>query len=478
VPVILLTLAFAWWFRAGNKWARRAPDWAYSGPVEVTVWSIPTLVILFLGGIAWIGSHDLDPGSALWPASAPPLEVQVVSLDWKWLFIYPDLGVASVNRLVVPAGTPLRLHLTSASVMNSFFVPQLGSQIYTMAGMTTTLHLQAEQAPAPSRDCRRSSAATVSPTCASTPSRRRPAAFTQWVAGVHAGAGALDAARYAQLARPGVAASTPTYGQVAPGLFQSILATSVQPPVTTERGRCNDMLGKLTWDAIPLHDPIPLFAAGLVVFMLVGVLALVTVKGWWPVLWRDWITSVDHKRIGVMYMLLALVMLVRGFVDALMMRTQLALAAGHAQGYLPPEHYDQIFSAHGTIMIFFVAMTFMVGLMNFVVPLQIGARDVAFPVLNSVSFWLTAAGVLLVNVSLVVGEFARTGWLAYPPLSELAYSPGRGRRLLPVVAADLGRGHAALGHQPHHHHPEDAHAGHGLFAACPSSPGLRWRPTC
>ena len=186
------------------------------------------------------------------------------------------------------------------------------------------------------------------------------------------------------------------------------------------------MFGKLTWDAIPLHDPIPLFAAGLVLLTIVGVLALVTFKGWWPVLWGDWITSVDHKRIGVMYVVLGLVMLVRGFIDALMMRSQLALAAGHAQGYLPPQHYDQIFSAHGTIMIFFVAMTFMVGLMNFAVPLQIGARDVAFPVLNSVSFWLTAAGVLLINVSLVVGEFARTGWLAYPPLSELAYSPGVG----------------------------------------------------
>ena len=186
------------------------------------------------------------------------------------------------------------------------------------------------------------------------------------------------------------------------------------------------MFGKLTWDAIPLHEPIPLFAAALVVLALAGVLLLVTVKGWWPVLWGDWITSVDHKRIGVMYVLLALVMLVRGFVDALMMRSQLALAAGHAQGYLPPAHYDQVFSAHGTIMIFFVAMTFMVGLMNFAVPLQIGARDVAFPVLNSVSFWLTASGVLLVNVSLVVGEFARTGWLAYPPLSELQFSPGVG----------------------------------------------------
>jgi len=186
------------------------------------------------------------------------------------------------------------------------------------------------------------------------------------------------------------------------------------------------MFGKLTWDAIPLHEPIPLLAAAVVVLVLAGLLMLATVKGWWPALWGDWITSVDHKRIGVMYVLLALVMLVRGFIDALMMRSQLALAAGDARGYLPPQHYDQVFSAHGTIMIFFVGMTFMVGLMNFAVPLQIGARDVAFPVLNSVSFWLTAAGVLLVNVSLVVGEFARTGWLAYPPLSELAYSPGVG----------------------------------------------------
>jgi cytochrome o ubiquinol oxidase subunit 1 len=186
------------------------------------------------------------------------------------------------------------------------------------------------------------------------------------------------------------------------------------------------MAGKLNWDAFPLHDPIPLAAAVVVLLAVAAVLALVTVKGWWPLLWNDWITSVDHKRIGVMYVLLALVMLVRGFIDALVMRTQLALAAGPAPGYLAPQHYDQIFSAHGTIMIFFVAMAFMVGLMNFAVPLQIGARDVAFPVLNSVSFWLTAAGVLLVNVSLVVGEFARTGWLAYPPLSELAYSPGVG----------------------------------------------------
>jgi cytochrome o ubiquinol oxidase subunit 1 len=186
------------------------------------------------------------------------------------------------------------------------------------------------------------------------------------------------------------------------------------------------MFGRLSWAAIPFDQPVVMIATGTVGLVIFCVLALVTVKGWWPYLWREWITSVDHKRIGVMYIFLALLMLVRGFSDAMLMRSQLALAAGQAQGYLPPEHYDQIFSAHGTIMIFFVAMPFVIGLMNFVLPLQLGVRDVAFPVLNSVSFWLSAAGVLLVNVSLVVGEFARTGWLAYPPLSEVAYSPGVG----------------------------------------------------
>jgi cytochrome o ubiquinol oxidase subunit 1 len=185
------------------------------------------------------------------------------------------------------------------------------------------------------------------------------------------------------------------------------------------------MLGKLTWAAIPFDEPIPLIAAGVVGLVILGVLGLIVIKGWLPYLWREWITSVDHKRIGVMYCLLALVMLLRGFSDAILMRSQQAVAY-QAPGYLPPSHYDQIFSAHGTIMIFFGAMPFMIGLMNFAVPLQLGIRDVAFPTLNSVSFWLTATGALLVNISLVVGEFARTGWLPYPPLSELAYSPGVG----------------------------------------------------
>lgn len=163
----------------------------------------------------------------------------------------------------------------------------------------------------------------------------------------------------------------------------------------------------------------------MMVIAALAVLIPVTYYKKWGYLWSEWLTSVDHKKIGVMYIVIAFIMLLRGFADAIMMRTQLALAY-HAPGFLPPEHYDQIFTAHGVIMIFFMAMTFMVGLMNIIVPLQIGARDVAFPFINSLSFWMTAVSVVLINMSLVIGEFARTGWLAYPPLSELQYSPGVG----------------------------------------------------
>ena len=186
------------------------------------------------------------------------------------------------------------------------------------------------------------------------------------------------------------------------------------------------MFGKLTLSAIPFDVPIVMGAVGFMVLGGLFVLGAITYFRKWGYLWSEWLTSVDHKRIGAMYVLLALVMLLRGFADAIMMRTQLALAQGANHGYLPPEHYDQVFTAHGVIMIFFMAMPFVVGLMNFVVPLQIGARDVAFPYLNSLSFWLTASGALLVNLSLAVGNFARTGWLAYPPLSELSYSPDVG----------------------------------------------------
>ncbi|MBL7241317.1 cbb3-type cytochrome c oxidase subunit I, partial [Komagataeibacter rhaeticus] len=186
------------------------------------------------------------------------------------------------------------------------------------------------------------------------------------------------------------------------------------------------MFGKLTLSAIPYDVPIlvgTFIGAAIAGLAVVG---LITYYGKWGYLWREWLTSVDHKRIGVMYIVVALVALFRGFADAIMMRSQLALAYAGNPGYLPPHHYDQIFSAHGTIMIFFMAMAFMQGLMNIVVPLQIGARDVAFPFVNTLSFWMTTISFLLVNVSLFIGEFSQCGWLAYPPLSEQQFSPGVG----------------------------------------------------
>ena len=186
------------------------------------------------------------------------------------------------------------------------------------------------------------------------------------------------------------------------------------------------MFGKLTLDAIPYHEPIIMVTVAGIILGGLGIAGLITYFGKWQYLWKEWFTSVDHKRLGVMYLILGMIMLLRGFADAVMMRTQQVMASAGGDGILPPHHYDQIFTAHGVIMIFFVAMPLVIGLMNIVVPLQIGARDVAFPFLNNISFWFTAAAVVLINVSLAVGEFAQTGWLAYPPLSGLEYSPGVG----------------------------------------------------
>jgi cytochrome o ubiquinol oxidase subunit 1 len=186
------------------------------------------------------------------------------------------------------------------------------------------------------------------------------------------------------------------------------------------------IFGRLSWDAIPLHEPILIATFAMVAIGGLALLAAITKYRLWGYLWREWFTSIDHKKIGVMYIVLGLVMLLRGFADAIMMRLQQAMAFGDNMGYLPPEHYDQIFTAHGVIMIFFVAMPLVTGFMNYIVPLQIGARDVAFPFLNNFSFWMTACGAGLLMMSLFVGEFAKTGWLAYPPLSGIAYSPDVG----------------------------------------------------
>jgi cytochrome o ubiquinol oxidase subunit 1 len=187
------------------------------------------------------------------------------------------------------------------------------------------------------------------------------------------------------------------------------------------------LFGRLSWDSLAiLHDPIVGGAFVATVVAGIALLAVVTRNRIWGWLWREWFTSIDHKKIGIMYIVLGLVMLLRGFADALMMRLQQAMAFGDNLGYLPPHHYDQIFTAHGVIMIFFVAMPLVTGLMNYLVPLQIGARDVAFPFLNNFSFWMTTSGAALMMASLFLGEFAATGWLAMPPLSGIGFSPGVG----------------------------------------------------
>jgi cytochrome o ubiquinol oxidase subunit 2 len=228
VPVILATGLFAWWFRADNRKAQRLPEWSYAGRIEFVVWAIPSLVVLFLGGIGWISSHDLDPRTRL-QGAATPIEVEVVSLDWKWLFIYPGLGIASVNRLVAPIATPLHFRLTSAGVMNSFFIPQLGSQIYTMAGMATELNLQADdqgtfaglsaQFSGDGFSDMRFEVAAVS-----------VQAFAQWTDATRAHGGSLGAREYADLTRPSHKDAPRTFATVSPHLFEAILANPGAAP--------------------------------------------------------------------------------------------------------------------------------------------------------------------------------------------------------------------------------------------------------
>ena len=235
VPVILLTLAFAWWFRAGNTKATYLPDWEFSGRIEVVVWSIPTLIVAFLGGMAWIASHDLDPGAPI-RSDVPAIKVQVVSLDWKWLFIYPDLHVASVNRLVVPAGAPIDFQLTSATVMNSFFVPQLGTMIYTMSGgMATRLHLLADRPGTYPGFSAQFSGDGFSDMRFDAVALEK-AGFDDWVAKTRTGGGKLDAESYAKLAQPTSAVPPSTYGDVAPGLFETIRMADLPGPETAEAG--------------------------------------------------------------------------------------------------------------------------------------------------------------------------------------------------------------------------------------------------
>ncbi|HEX3364495.1 ubiquinol oxidase subunit II [Phenylobacterium sp.] len=227
VPTILATLGFAWWFRASNTRARYRPQWVYSGRVELVTWSIPILVILFLGGLTWVGSHDLDPARPL-KSTQPAVTVEVVSLDWKWLFIYPDQGVASVNQLVVPAGAPLRLKLTSASVMNTFFVPQLGSMIYTMNGMSGQLYLQADKPGVYAGQSSHFSGDGFSGMQFDV--RAVPATdFKTWIDRTKAAGPALDEQAYGALSKQSTDVAPYTYRAVSPGLYEDIVQQHLPP---------------------------------------------------------------------------------------------------------------------------------------------------------------------------------------------------------------------------------------------------------
>jgi len=225
VPVILATLGFAWWFRAGNARAKYLPDWNFSGHLELIVWAVPTLVITFLGGIAWFGSHSLDPYRAL--PGPKPLEIEVVSLDWKWLFLYPSLGLATVNQLIIPAGTPLHFRLTSSGVMNSFFVPQLGSQIYTMAGMTSQVNLQAD-APGLYRGLSAQFSGAGFADMAFEVRAMSPQAYNRWVAESQAAGAPLDRHGYRDLATPSRNTSPAVYKLADATLFEAIVDGTAQ----------------------------------------------------------------------------------------------------------------------------------------------------------------------------------------------------------------------------------------------------------
>jgi cytochrome o ubiquinol oxidase subunit 2 len=234
IPVIVLTLVFAWWFRARNSQAHYRPDWEYSGRIEMIIWSIPALVILFLGGIAWTGSHDLDPPVPLAESTAP-LDIEVISLDWRWLFIYPHDGIASLNRLVVPAGVPLRFRLTSTTVMNSFFVPQLGSQIYAMPNMVTRLNLEADQPDTFEGLSAQFSGDGFSDMRFDLVSMGSDA-FKDWVSTTKTQGGVLDAKTFEDLAKPAKAEGAQTYAQVSEGLFDRI-SSGHMAVVSPQRGQ-------------------------------------------------------------------------------------------------------------------------------------------------------------------------------------------------------------------------------------------------
>ncbi len=314
IPVILLTLFFGWRYRASNRRAVYAPKWAHSTAIEVVMWTIPALIILQLGILMWRTSHELDPYRPL-KSGVKPIKVEVFALDWKWLFIYPDLGIASVNQLAVPVGTPVNFRITSGSVTNSFFIPQLGTQAYAMAGMQTRLHLIADAPGDYDGMSANFSGKGFSDMTFRTLATSR-AEFDAWVQKLKASPDRLSMDEYAGVAKPSEKQPVRYFSSVDPRLFSNIVArynngnvtdfsdaacrtqTSAETRVQTTE---YVMFGKLTLDAIPFDQPIVMGAAAFMALVVLAVVVMLTKSGRWTRLWIEWLTSVDHKRIGVMY---------------------------------------------------------------------------------------------------------------------------------------------------------------------------------
>ncbi|TNE34397.1 MAG: hypothetical protein EP348_11005 [Alphaproteobacteria bacterium] len=461
LPVILLVPFILWRYRYKNKRARYLPNWEFSAPLEIAMWGVPFLLIVIISTQLWQSTKELDPYRPI-GGDKPPIEVQVVGLDWKWLFIYPEQQIATVGELAFPAGRPVSLALTTDTVMQSFMVPALAGQIYAMPGMITKLHFSA---PAPGtffgENTQFNGTGFTGQKFAA--KAMSEVDFESWVGQVKSTGLPLDQKAYATLGKRGTRAEAVAalgangmpsgvlyFNSVDPAMFRQILhkyhsgapvPPAAQPGAKDYLAEGELMKGDL-WSAIfgrlgPNSFPFTaafenpttsdLIAAGAAAVVVIGGLVAFLLITWlrkWDILWRDWLTSTDHKRIGIMYIVLSLVMLARGVIEGALMRSQQAF--GLTGGFLTPDHFSELFSTHGTIMIFFVAMPFVAGFINYIMPLQIGARDVSFPVMNQISLALTTVGAALVMISLVIGKFSTGGWTAYPPYTGADFNPGPG----------------------------------------------------
>lgn len=422
VPTFLLLFWIIWisWCKKSQMKPNKRPS--HKALKELILWIIPSLIIAVMTMVTWKATHKLDPYKPI-KTKAKMLPIQVVALDWKWLFIYPEQGIATVNFVEFPANTSIHFTLSAdGSPMNSFWIPQLSGQIYAMTGMTTSLYVMADgSGEYVGRAAEINGEGFADMTFVAKSSSQSD--FNNWVKKVKQSPLRLTYSEYDKLIKRSKKNPIEYYSYVEKDLFNKIVKKN--PHSSSKSPRNSTIFGKLSLKTLP-HA---WFTVGATCFILIAGLMIaifLTKKRCWSWLWHEWLTSTDPKKIGTMYILFASIMFFRGMIDVGMIWLQQSLGAD-SPGYLEPEHFQEIFTAHGDIMVFFVTMGFFFGIMNWIIPLQIGARDLAFPFLNSLGLWLTVAGGILINLFFMVGgSFANTGWLAIAPLSEIEFNPGVG----------------------------------------------------